>query len=54
MHTEFGSENLKVRDRSEDPGVGRRIILDWILGECGGKMWTGFISFRIGTTDRPL
>jgi len=34
MHTKFLSENLKGRDHSEDLGVDRRIILDWILGPC--------------------
>jgi hypothetical protein len=27
------SENLKVRDHSEDLGVDGRIILEWILGK---------------------
>jgi hypothetical protein len=26
----------------------------WILGKLGGKMWTGFISFRIGISGRLL
>jgi hypothetical protein len=34
---------LKVRDHSEDPGVVGRIILEWILGKYGRKVWTGFI-----------
>jgi hypothetical protein len=33
-------ENLKGRDRSEDLGVDGRIILEWILGKYGGKVWT--------------
>jgi hypothetical protein len=33
MHTKFWSENLKEREQSEDIGVDRKIILDWILGK---------------------
>jgi hypothetical protein len=29
--------NLKERDHSEGMGVGRMIILEWILGKWGGK-----------------
>jgi hypothetical protein len=28
----------------------RRIILEWILGKYGGKLCTGFIWLRIGTS----
>jgi hypothetical protein len=31
MHTKFWSENLKERDHEEDLGVGRKIILEYIL-----------------------
>jgi hypothetical protein len=27
-----------------------QIILEWILERYSGKMWTGFIWFRIGTS----
>jgi hypothetical protein len=30
------------KDHLEDLGVGGRIILEWILGKYGGKVWTGF------------
>jgi hypothetical protein len=43
------SENLKGREHMEDLGVNRKIILQWILGEKGGKMWTGFIWLQTGT-----
>jgi hypothetical protein len=33
------SKNLKGRDYSEDLDVDGRIILEWILGEYGGKVW---------------
>jgi hypothetical protein len=39
------------RDHSEDVGVGERIILEWILGKWHGKVWTGCIWPRIGTSD---
>jgi hypothetical protein len=29
-------------------------ILEWVLEKQGGKVWTGFIWLRIGTSDRPL
>jgi len=31
MHTIFRSENLKGIDHSEDLGVDKRILLEWIL-----------------------
>jgi hypothetical protein len=41
MHSIFWLENLKRRDHSEDLGIDGRVILECILGEYGGKMWTG-------------
>jgi len=35
--SKFWSENLKVRVNSEDLGVGRRIILEWIVYEGVSK-----------------
>jgi len=40
------SENLKGRDRFDNVGVDRRIILERILGRQVGKVWTGFIWLR--------
>jgi len=53
-YTKFWSGNLKGRDHLEGLGVGGRIILYWILGKYGGKIWTGFILLSIGTSGRRL
>jgi hypothetical protein len=45
---------IKGRDFSEDLEVDERIILEWILGKQGGKVWTGFIWLRIGTSGGLL
>jgi hypothetical protein len=34
----------------KDLGVGGRIILGWILGKQGRRLWTGFIWLRIQTS----
>jgi hypothetical protein len=47
----FRLDDLKGRDHSEDLGVDGEIISGWILGKSGGKVWTGFIWLRIGTSD---
>jgi hypothetical protein len=53
MYTVFLLHNLKVRDHSEDVGVGGdNLRLDHM--EIVGKRWTGFIWLRIGTSDRFL
>jgi hypothetical protein len=44
--------NLKGRDHLEDLGVDGRIILEWILGKQGGKVWAGCIWLRIMTSVR--
>jgi hypothetical protein len=36
MHTQFLSENLKVRDLAEDLDGNARIILEWKLKKQGG------------------
>jgi hypothetical protein len=41
MHSKFWLENLKGRDNMEDLGIDETIILEWISGKYGGKMWTG-------------
>jgi hypothetical protein len=49
MCTTFWLECLKGRDYSEDRGVNVRIILKWILGKYGVRMWTELIWLRIKT-----
>jgi hypothetical protein len=41
-------------DYVKDLGVNGKIILKWILGKQGGKIWTGCIWLRIGTSGRLL
>jgi hypothetical protein len=38
----------------ENPGVDEKIILEWILGKYVGKVWTGCIWLRIGTSGGLL
>jgi hypothetical protein len=53
-HTIFCLESLKQRDHLEDLGVYERIISEWILGKQGGKVRTGCIWLRIGTSGGLL
>jgi len=52
MYKKYWSENLKGRDQSEDPSTEGR-ILQYILGKQSGKVWTGLIWLKIGTSGRP-
>jgi len=54
MHTLFWFENLKGRDYLGDLGADVRIVLEWMLGEQGGKVWTGCIWLRTGTSSGLL
>jgi hypothetical protein len=40
MFTKFWVENVKRKDDVEDIGVDGNIILEWILGKLGGRVWT--------------
>jgi hypothetical protein len=54
VHAVFWLENLKARDHLKNAEVDRRIILEWILGKWSGKVSTGFIWLRIGTSGGLL
>jgi hypothetical protein len=41
---------MKGRDHLGDLGVDERIILEWILGKEGVKVWIGFIWIIIETS----
>jgi hypothetical protein len=53
MHTNFSPGRLKGRDNSEDLGDDGK-ILEWILGESSGKVWTVLIWLKIGTSGGLL
>jgi hypothetical protein len=50
MRTNIWSESLKGKDYSEDLGVDGKVISEWILEKCGGKVWTRCVWLRIGTS----
>jgi hypothetical protein len=54
MHTITWLENLKGRDHSKVPEIDGKIILQWIFGKCGEKLWTELVWIRIGKSGRPL
>jgi hypothetical protein len=45
---------MKCEETSQTAMFGKRILLKWSLEEHGGKVWTGFIRFKIGTGGGPL
>ena len=49
VHTAFWWENLTERDKLEDLGVDRRMILRWIFRKCDRGACTGLIWLTIGT-----
>ena len=49
MHTGFCWGDLKKRDHLEDVGIGRSIILKWIVKKRDGGAWAGLIWIRTGT-----
>jgi hypothetical protein len=54
MHTEFKLENLKVRDHPEYLDIDGEIMLEWVLVKQSGKLWTGCMLLRIGTSGGLL
>jgi hypothetical protein len=45
-------ENLKGRDHSKNLGIDGRIILEWLSGKQGGKVWTACTWLRIEASGR--
>jgi len=35
--------NLKEGDESKDPVIYEKMVLEWILGKYGGRVWFGFM-----------
>jgi hypothetical protein len=47
----FGRKDVKGRKHLEFIGIDGKIILKWILSKYGGRVWTGFIWLKIGTSS---
>jgi len=54
MSRKFWLENVKGPAHSEDLGIDGIIILEWILGAYVGRMWTGCICLKTGTSGGLL
>jgi hypothetical protein len=54
VQTTFWYENPNERNPKEDSGVYGRITLKWILKKWGGRVSTGLIWLRIGTSSGLL
>jgi hypothetical protein len=54
VHIKFWWENLKGAAQSKGLGIDGKMTLEWIFGKYGGKVWTGCIWFRIGTSGGLL
>jgi hypothetical protein len=50
VHSDVNLPVSNERDHSEDLGTDVKVILEWILGTLDGKLWTGCIWLRIGTS----
>jgi hypothetical protein len=48
-YTGFWCGNLGERDQMEDPGLGGRIILEWVFRKWDVGVWTGSSWLWIGT-----
>jgi len=48
MRTRFWWGNLREREHFEDPGVGGRMILKWILTKWDDWAWTDLAQNRDG------
>jgi len=49
-----GRRNLKERDHLQGLGIDGKVIVEWILWKEGGKVWTGCVYLRTGTSGRIL
>jgi hypothetical protein len=49
-----GQRTCREETTRKDPNVDGRIILEWMLGKLGGRIWSGFIWLRIGNGDGIL
>jgi hypothetical protein len=47
VHTEFWWGNLGEKEHFENLGLGKRIILKYILKKSFGRAWTGLIWLSI-------
>jgi hypothetical protein len=47
-------ENMKGRDQLENPSTGKKMLLEWILGKEGGRVWNRLTWLRTWTSGRPL
>jgi hypothetical protein len=46
--------DVMERDRVEDPGLDRKVILKGIFRKSDGEVWTGLLWLRVGTGGRYL
>jgi len=54
MHTKFWLEDMNGGNHLKNLGVDGKLILERILEKQDGRMWTGCIWIRIGTSGRTL
>jgi len=47
VHTEFWLGNFGEMEHFENVGLGKRVILKWVLKNSFGRAWNGLIWLRI-------
>jgi hypothetical protein len=50
IHPKFGQQNRKEKHYLEDLGVDEMVILNPVLKEQDGRVWTGFSHFSTGNS----